>query len=161
MDRSILKDDVYLAQYLKSISPDLLKIAYSYIQDDAAVDDVISETIYRVYKYRKKVRKPEYFKTWIIRILINECKTEVKRRKTVHSLDSDQISGQSQEDYSFIYDYINRLQPPYWEIVTLKTLNEYTFAMIAQIIDLNENTVKTHYYKALGILRKEIGELYE
>ncbi|AMC94507.1 hypothetical protein AOC36_11150 [Erysipelothrix larvae] len=161
MDRRVLKNDDALAEYLKSISSELLKIAYSYIQDDATVDDVISETIYRVYKYRKKVRKPEYLKTWIIRILINECKTELMKHKPVYELEEDRIAVSEPEDFTFVYEYINQLKSPQREIVTLKTLNDYTFAMIARVLGLKENTVKTDYYRALDILRKEMHDLYE
>lgn len=161
MNRKIIKNDAALAEYLKSISSDLLRVAYSYTQNDAVVDDIISETIYRVYKYRKKVKKPEYFKTWIIRILINECKSELMKQSNYTELIYDDIPSPSKEDYSFVYEFVNRLESPLREIVTLKTLNDYTFAMIAGVVDLNENTVKTKYYKALEILREEMKEVYE
>lgn len=155
MNKHIIKNDEALAVYLKSISSDMLRVAYSYFPDDSTVDEVISETIYRVYKYRKKVKNSEFLKSWIIRILINECKTEYNRKSNLIEINEGVHEFVSNDEFAYVYDYIRFLDPPQYDIVMLKTMNDYTFSMIAQIIDMKENTVKTQYYRAVDVLRKE------
>ena len=59
----------------------LTKIAYRYCMNETMAQDALSETIYKAYRYRKKCKQPEYFDTWITRILINECYNEQRRQK--------------------------------------------------------------------------------
>ncbi|QZT34673.1 hypothetical protein HUR95_04865 [Caldalkalibacillus thermarum TA2.A1] len=37
-------------------------------------DDAIQEAILKAYQSLHDLREPRYFKTWLIRILINECR---------------------------------------------------------------------------------------
>jgi RNA polymerase sigma-70 factor (ECF subfamily) len=77
--KAIQGDDDALVDHLKSISSLLMKTPMAFLGDKDQAKDCISETIAKVYKHRKKVKQPEFFQTWIIRILINECKDELER----------------------------------------------------------------------------------
>ena len=41
----------------------------------------MDETVYKGLCAHKKLRQPEYFDTWLTRILINVCNTELRRRR--------------------------------------------------------------------------------
>lgn len=51
----------------------LYKIARSYFREPMDVDDCVAETICLCWKKIGQLRKPEYFRTWLCRILINVC----------------------------------------------------------------------------------------
>lgn len=51
----------------------LYKIARSYFSEPMDIDDAVAETICLCWKNIGTLRKPEYFKTWLCRILINTC----------------------------------------------------------------------------------------
>ena len=46
-----------------------------------AAIDAVDEAVYKGYRNYRKLRQPQYFETWLIRILINVCRDEVRRRK--------------------------------------------------------------------------------
>lgn len=56
-----------------SIKNDLFKIAKTRLVNDADIEDVIQETMIETYKFIKKLKEPEKFKKWVIKILINKC----------------------------------------------------------------------------------------
>ncbi|HEY5563817.1 MAG TPA: sigma factor [Clostridiaceae bacterium] len=59
----------------------LYKIAYAYTKNEEDAVDTISETVYRAFKNIGKLKSPEYFNTWITRILIN-CAIDLTRKRT-------------------------------------------------------------------------------
>ena len=75
------KNDDAFVELIQEKQLKLSKIAYRYCMNEAMAQDALSETIYKAYRYRKKCTHPEYFDTWITRILINECYKEIKKNK--------------------------------------------------------------------------------
>ncbi|ASW42052.1 hypothetical protein BEN51_00560 [Clostridium isatidis] len=47
------------------------------------IEDAIQNTIIKSYEGIIYLRKNEFFKTWLIRILINECKRIIKNNKRI------------------------------------------------------------------------------
>ena len=61
---------------------ELYKIAKMRLANDDDVNDAIQETMLMAFKSIKKLRENKYFKTWFIKILINECNKIYKKRKS-------------------------------------------------------------------------------
>lgn len=59
----------------------LYRIAVSYTASSADAEDAMQEALLRAWKRRDTLRNPAYFSTWLNRILINECKTLLRKRK--------------------------------------------------------------------------------
>ena len=158
--KKALKDDEILALYFHEIANELTKIAIK-ITGSLDVDDILSETIIRTFKYRKKVKKPEYLKTWIIRVLINNCKEHlITNNKYVELTDDYEIVVEN-DNFDFVNDYVDRLPTIYRNIIVLKHFSEFSFKEIAQTLEMNESNVKYHYYRALKLLKVEMEEIYE
>ena len=51
----------------------LYRVAKGILKSDFDVADAIQEAIISAYKNIGSLKNEDYFKTWIIRILINEC----------------------------------------------------------------------------------------
>ena len=61
------------------IEDELYKIARARLDCESDIEDAVQETIIEAFYSLKKLRKIEYFKTWIIRILINKCNRIYKK----------------------------------------------------------------------------------
>ena len=158
--KKALKDDEVLALYFHEIADELTRIAIK-ITGNLDVDDILSETIIRAFKYRKKVKKPEYLKTWIIRILINNCKDYLRtNNKFVELVDDYEIVVEN-ESFDFVNDYIDKLPTTCRNIIVLKYFSELSFREIAEALEMKESNVKYHYYQGLKLLKVEMEELYE
>ena len=61
----------------------MYKVAFSYLKNDEDAADAIQDTILSCYENLKSLKQNKYFKTWMIRILINKCKDILQRKKQV------------------------------------------------------------------------------
>ena len=59
----------------------LYRTAALYLGSPSAAVDAVDEAVYRAFRDRRKLRQPEFFETWLTRILINVCKDELRRRR--------------------------------------------------------------------------------
>ena len=77
MDELILKakngDKTSFTELMLQIKEELYKVAKIRLRNDDDVFDAIQETMLVSYKSLKKLKNNQYFKTWVIKILINEC----------------------------------------------------------------------------------------
>ena len=64
------------ARRIEEIRGRLYKTAYLYLGSESLAVDVVDEAVYKGLCNHWKLRQPEYFTTWITRILINECHNE-------------------------------------------------------------------------------------
>ncbi len=58
----------------------LWRIARMWLSDDSAAMDVVDEAVFRGWRACGRLRHPEYFTTWLTRILLNECSREKNGR---------------------------------------------------------------------------------
>ena len=66
-------DSGAFAQLIRMNTQSMYKVAWAYLKNDEDVADAIQETILKCYEKLSTLKKDSYFKTWMIRILINNC----------------------------------------------------------------------------------------
>ena len=66
-------DPKAFAELIESYKGNMYRVAKGYFRSDEDVADAIQETILSCYEHISELREPKYFKTWLIRILINKC----------------------------------------------------------------------------------------
>lgn len=138
----------------------MYKIAYSYFGNEQDALEAIQETTCRAYNNFHKLKHPEYFKTWLIRILINYCIDEKKRMKRSIYLIEESII---QEDDAInmrieIRQALKKLTPVSKSIIILKYFEDLTINEIADIMQKPTGTIKTWLNKALKELRTIVRE---
>ena len=86
INRSLQGDQDAYIELIESIQIEMYKIATSQLNNIDDVNDAIQETIIHSYNKLDTLKNINYFKTWIIRILINECNIiHRNRKKTIRS----------------------------------------------------------------------------
>ncbi len=122
----------------------LYKVAKSYLSSEEDVADVMQETVLSVYEHIQELKSVSYFKTWMTRILINHCKDLLRQQKRY--LVSGQLPENTQEapesDREF-YRLVGELPEDYRAVFLLYYGEGFHTREIAQILDMNENTVKS------------------
>lgn len=58
---------------IEQITPILTSVARIHLTNEEDVEDAIQETILLVHKKMYQLKDIKLFRTWVIRILINEC----------------------------------------------------------------------------------------
>lgn len=160
VSKAILGDEESLIVCLQSISDQLTWTAYSLLGDTEMAKDCIMETTLKVYKNIRKLNKPVFFKTWVIRILINECKNELKRQKRYLPLNEEIDIPVSRElDFSYVNEIVDTLPFDLKQIIVMKFFDELNFREISEVIQTPESTVKSRYSLALKKLRVEMEKI--
>ena len=52
----------------------VFRLAYSYLKNRADAEDVMQETLLKLYLERKPFRSPEHERYWVVRVAVNESK---------------------------------------------------------------------------------------
>lgn len=132
----------------------LYKIAFSYMKNEQDSLDVLQDTILDVYEKIKSLKKPKYFYTWLIRILINNCNDGYRKNRRNCFVDSSQaIQGDEFSDTISdrldLQAAITCLDNFKQEIILLHLLEGLTFKEIAKMFNCSESTIKYRYYAGL------------
>jgi RNA polymerase sigma-70 factor (ECF subfamily) len=107
---------------------------------------------------RKKLKNPEFLKTWLTRILINECLQMLRKNK--REILTDQIPEESTENYDRLplKEALNKLSEDLTKIIYLRYYGGYTLAETAVILEIPQGTAATRERRALTLLRLELKE---
>ena len=136
----------------------LYRTAYMYLGSEADALEAVDEAVYKALRSLKKLRQPEFFDTWITRILINECKTELKRKRRFAPLEELPETAIEQFDALPLKDAVSRLPADLKEPLILRYFAEYTVAQTAEALKIPQGTAATRLRRALSILRLELSE---
>ena len=129
------------------------------MQNEEDVADAIQDTILDAYEHIGSLKKDEYFKTWLVRILINRC---TKRyRMNQHKAYLEDYSEEARcdagnADVEFC-EMLSVLPDDSRVIFQLYYGEQFTVREIAQILDMNENTVKSRLHRGKEQLRVALG----
>lgn len=166
-------DEDAFKQLVQSIENDLYRIAKTRLKNDDDVMDAIQNTMIYTYKHSKKIKNLEFFKTWIIRILINECNKIYNSNKKKDEIFNKMVNTNNFSSYDNpIQDIndkinfetlINRLNYDERIIIILHYNSQFSCSQIAEILKLNVNTVKSRLTRGTNKLKKLYEEvnLYE
>ena len=106
----------------------------------------------------RKLRQPEYFDTWITRILINECYNEQRRQKRFGRFEELPETAVEEFDSLSLKEAIKKLPKELKEIIILRYFSGYTLIEAAELLMIPQGTAATRQRKALKLLKLELGE---
>ena len=84
VERAQKNDEQAFNELILKAQKEMYLIAKSKLKDEEDIADAIQETILACYKNLKKLRDNKLFKTWLIRILINECNKIHRQNKKLY-----------------------------------------------------------------------------
>ncbi len=137
----------------------LYRVAFGYLHDETKSMDAVDEAVYQGYAHRQDLKEPKYLKTWVTRILINECLKIIRNGK--RELNMDVLPEDSQnpgEDSIHLKIAINNLPEDLRKVIILRYFGGFTISETAELLGIPDGTVSTRSRKALEILRVEISD---
>lgn len=125
------------------------------LRNEADVADVLQETTLIAYEKITDLRKPQYFNTWLYRILLNEChKFLRKENKTLEYLEID--SGYEDNHSSLeLADLLGELAIIYRVPLTLYYYSGFSIREISELLGEPEGTIKSKLFRGKALLKKE------
>lgn len=156
--RSVAGDADAFLELMEQHTLSMYKIARSIINNDEDAADAIQSTILICFEKIHTLKNPEYFKTWMTRILINECIKIMRHyRNTSSSETLPEIPGSDMSLAEFEFkEMLDQVDEKYRTVLILYYVEGYQISDIAELLNTNENTVKTRLTRA----RQKIREVY-
>lgn len=134
----------------------LYRTAYMYLGSESAALDAVDEAVYKGLLSFKKLREPQYFSTWMFRILINECNNELRRRKRYSEITELPETAVEEFDALPIRDAVLRLPKELKETVILRYFTGLTTTEAAAALGIPQGTAATRLRRALKLLKLEL-----
>lgn len=99
----------------------VFRLAYSYLKNRADAEDVMQETLLKLYLERKPFRSPEHERYWVVRVAVNESKKLLRspwRRRTGPLEEAGEPVFDTPQQ-SELYQHVMGLPPKYRAAVYL------------------------------------------
>lgn len=167
----ILKGDKPLYEVIvKRFNPYLYRIGRSYNYNHEDTEDLMQDTYIDAFKNLSHFENRSNFKTWIVRIMLNNCYRKREKLSFKNELSKDSISenvtpvfGEAAEDAisklqnNQIKDAIEaalvNIPEDYRLVFSLRQINEFSVKETADMLSITESNVKVRLNRAKGMLK--------
>lgn len=137
------------------------RVAKGILDVESDIEDAIQTTIVKAYEKLYTLRNEEYFKTWMIRILINECNMIIRKNKRIVHIEDNSLNEAKYEDkYEDIdlREAIRNLDNDLRDVTVLFYYEDMSQKEIAKVLKIKETTVRTRLFRARNKLYELIKE---
>ncbi|MDN3699977.1 sigma-70 family RNA polymerase sigma factor [Vibrio artabrorum] len=140
---------------------DLFRYAYWLCKDKSIAEDLVQETCLRAWKSLDSLQDEKAAKSWLITILRRENARRFERKQfdlvdiDDHSNDAS-VSDDPHHQHQWLQVQIMKLEVDYREPLFLQVIGGFSGDEIADILDLNKNTVMTRLFRARNQLKEKL-----
>ena len=137
-------DQEAFSELMRMYKLSMYKAAKAILKNEEDIADAMQDTILDCWEKIHTLRKPEYFKTWLIRILINNCNVIYNRRARWVMTDKIPEEGAMETAYAGIEweDMMNCLNEKQRIVVELYYVEQFKVKEIAEILHIGQSAVK-------------------
>lgn len=151
--------------------------AYGYNHEDT--QDLMQDVYVNAYLNLSKFENRSSFKTWIIKIMLNNCfqrqqkfsfKNELSGTKSIHENSNPMYSSNQHTDtdkaiinreLNHVIEYsLGQIPNDYRMVFSLREISGLNIDETADVLNISKANVKVRHYRAKAMLRKEIEKKY-
>ena len=139
----------------------IFRLAYSYLKNRADAEDVMQETLLKLYRAGEPFESPEHQRYWLVRVAVNECKKLLRspwRRRTDPLEAAPETAAWDSPAQSELFQQVMALPTKYRAAIYLYYYEGYAVREIAALMGANPSTVQTWLMRARGQLKKNLKE---
>ncbi len=142
-------------ELMESCKLSLIGVARSILHSEEDVADAMQETALDAFERLSSLKKPAYVKTWLTRILLNNCYDLLRRNRTVpfdpFTLSEGDESQSAEYDWDTsldVRDTLGELAQSEQLLLTLFYVEDMSQKDIGRLLGLKENAVKQRLARA-------------
>lgn len=161
------------AKLYEEVYEDMYRFALYTLKNTQDAEDMVSETVEAAFASIRKLRTAEAFKGWIFRILSNKCREKLREyaRRTVslearRECSSEEVSGlfhampqRDLEEQILVRKLFFELEEEERLIIGMHVFGGYKSREIAELLSMNENTVRSKESRGLKKMAGKLGGL--
>ncbi|MEC0240788.1 sigma-70 family RNA polymerase sigma factor [Paenibacillus dokdonensis] len=135
---------------MRHVEGDLYSMARSILRSNEDCADAMQEAMLHAYKSLPSLREPAYFKTWLFRILINECNRIFSKQSRTLPIDPSVLEPSVNGGYDKIElrEAVEHLDEPMRTVISLHYFRDMPIKEISSLLELSEGAVKTRLHRA-------------
>ena len=154
--------DALVEEALDRHGDSILLLAYSYLHNRSDAEEVLQDTLIRLFQTRPSFESRDHEKAWLLRVAANLSKNRLayNKRRAADAL-QDTLAAEEREDLSFVWEAVKALPPNYRDVIHLFYCEGYSTAQIAEILDRKETTVRSALSRGRQKLRDILKEDYD
>ena len=153
MDKQTFQSNVLASEEM------LYRVSKSICFYESDCEDAVQQAILNAYAKLDSLHEEKYFRTWITRILINECYRVNKLKSREVSFAEYALTSEAVEDnYSFVFTEIMKLPSKIRIVIQLYYVEDYSVSEIASILHIPSGTVKSRLSKGRAKLKSILEE---
>lgn len=143
-------------QLMHEMELPLYRTARSIVNKDEDCADALQETMLKAFKSIHTLREPALFKTWIFRILINECNKMLKSNSRAIPYGELPDLPSTSRDYEKIelWDAVQQLEENLRIVILLHYLHDMPIGQISGILEISQVAVKTRLHRGRNKLKR-------
>jgi len=151
-------DDERVVASLLAGVPEAHRLASWVLRDSVGAEDAVQEALLRAWSKRRSIRfelgQPQ---RWFMRIVLNVCRDELRRRRRQPVATTEQTAlGRTPSDHDDLGRAIGRLAEDEQILLGLRFGRDLTIPQIALALAIPEGTVKSRLHHALEHMRAEL-----
>ncbi len=132
----------------------LYRVSMSMLKNESDCEDAVQTAILAAYEKQDTLKNEAFFKTWLVRILINVCNKQLNAKKRfVDIQDYIETADPSSEINLDVKMALERLPLKQREVIVLYYMEEFSVKEIKDILHIPEGTVKSRLSKARELLK--------
>ena len=135
----------------------LYRVAYTILRNDADCQDAVQDALLKVWAKREQLKNEQYFRTWLVRVLINACHDMLRKRKRTVTLDSLPDASEGFPDLA-LSEALGRLPEKLRIPLMLCYSENMTHREISRALRIPVTTVQSRLRQGKKRLRKELKE---
>jgi RNA polymerase sigma-70 factor (ECF subfamily) len=152
-------------QFAEALSDELngaYRLAGYLLADAAEAQDAVQEASVRAWRGLSNLREQNKFHSWFSQILVNVCRTRLRKRARQRTLDVDEVDLEGGDPFrsALARDAVGRalssLSAELRMVVVLRYWGDLSLAEIADRLGIPIGTVKSRHHAALQTLRRRI-----
>lgn len=132
---------------------DMYRMGKIKLDAEEDIGDAMQETVLKAYRNIKKLQKIESIKSWLLKIMVNECNNILRQKKKVVVFDNlfeeeayednyDNLDGQP------VLKAVKKLEDNFKNVILLHYYEDLSVKDISQTLDISEGTVKSRLSRA-------------
>jgi len=147
--------DEAFVQAITAMIRTLYRVCYAQLRSAQDREDAVQEALCRAWEKRSQLRDERYLNTWVIRILINECRNiQRKSRNDEELAEIPVLQDVDKELHDAILNLPEKLRLP----LVLHYMEGYRVKEVATILRIPQGTVKTRLAAGRRELKKLLSE---
>ena len=133
----------------------LYHVARTMLHREADCEDAVQEALKKAWEKRKRLKNDEALRTWLIRILLNECHNIQRRGKRMIPAEEIMLPQPPPDADGTMHDLVLSLPEKYRTPAVLIFMEGMTAAQAARALGIPQGTVHSRLHRARQILKEK------